>query len=243
MPLLYPPQPPSGWPTPASCSICLWLPFFSLLCNAWALPILDSDTQEVMPVWLAAPLGGSEGQVSFSITAFGQEFVLLLEPDASFLAPGLRIQHLGRKVPLGFPAEEDARLRKCFYSGTVNAEPDSLVAVSLCQGIHGSFLVDGDKYLIQPQGQRSGDPLLQVHQLQKRGWTKEGAEDLPEGEAQEDPNITRSRTKRFTSEARYVETLLVADASMVQFYGDDLQVSCHSWWLLPFLKEERRDID
>ena len=34
----------------------------------------------------------------------------------------------------------------------------------------------------------------------------------------------KSRTKRFVSEDRFVEMLLVADASMVAFYGEDLEV-------------------
>ncbi|KAJ7421325.1 hypothetical protein WISP_43320 [Willisornis vidua] len=33
----------------------------------------------------------------------------------------------------------------------------------------------------------------------------------------------RRRAKRFVSQARYVETLLVADASMVRFYGEDVE--------------------
>ncbi|KAL7981535.1 hypothetical protein Chor_005623 [Crotalus horridus] len=173
------------------------------------------------------PLGRGR-QVSFSITAFGKELLLQLEPDASFLAPGLKIQHIGRRESIGFltekeEEEEDVKLRRCFYSGTVNAQPDSLVAVSLCQGIHGSFFVDGDKYVIQPQNRGSKDPLMQVHQIQKRSWSKEAAKDMRGGEAQLEPNSTTlHRAKRFTSQARYVETLLVADTSMVQFYGHNL---------------------
>uniref|UniRef100_A0ACB8EY11 Uncharacterized protein n=1 Tax=Sphaerodactylus townsendi TaxID=933632 RepID=A0ACB8EY11_9SAUR len=222
MPLPLHQQPSSGGLAPAVPSVPL-LGLLMLLHNAWALPVQSGDFQEVVPVWTASPLEG-EGHVSFSVAAFGKEFALQLVPDASFLAPRLKIQHVGRKEPARSLAEEDAgTVRRCFYSGTVNWQPDSLVALSLCQGIHGSFLVDGDKYLIQPQGDPSGDPLLQVHQLQKQGWLKEGAGDIPTREAQEDNATTRSRAKRFTSEARYVETLLVADASMVQFYGDELK--------------------
>ncbi|XP_042327049.1 A disintegrin and metalloproteinase with thrombospondin motifs 8 [Sceloporus undulatus] len=225
-------QPFPGRLAPAPCSLFPWMLCWMLLPNAsWALSIPNSDSQEVVPVWMAAPVSSSsssssrEGQVSFSLAAFGRVFVLHLEPDASFLAPGLKIQHIGSNLPTTefLAEEEDARLqRRCFYSGTVNTHPESLVAVSLCQGIHGSFLVDGDKYLIQPQDHGSGDPLLQVHQLQRRGWAKGAPEDIPEGEAQAEPDSTSARTKRFTSQARYVETLVVADTSMLQFYGEDL---------------------
>ncbi|XP_044295490.1 A disintegrin and metalloproteinase with thrombospondin motifs 8 [Varanus komodoensis] len=224
MPLSPPQQPPSSRLPPALTLLPLLL-LLLLLPNAWALSMQDRGYQEVVPVWMAAP-SASGGQVSFTIAAFGREFLLQLEPDASFLAPGLKIQHVGSKVPAGFLSEEeeekDVRLRRCFYSGTVNLQPDSLVAVSLCQGIHGSFLVDGDEYVIQPQGHQSGDPLLQVHQLQKRGWSREDSGDIPERDAPAEPNSTPGRTKRFTSQARYVETLLVADTSMVRFYGGDL---------------------
>lgn len=232
MPLPLPQLPfSSGSLAPAAVALLLplllaWMPRH----DAWALPLQTSNSQEVvLPVWLAAPWQGEAGPVAFSVAAFGKEFVLHLEPDASFLAPGLKIQHIGRKEAPGILAEEDAGLRrKCFYSGTVNSQPDSLVAVSLCQGIHGSFLADGDKYLIQPHGHGSGDPLVQIHQLQKRGWAKLDAAEVvePGGEAQAEPSSTRSRAKRFMSEARYVETLLVADTSMVHFYGDDLKVRC-----------------
>ncbi|CAM9825450.1 unnamed protein product [Bubo scandiacus] len=37
------------------------------------------------------------------------------------------------------------------------------------------------------------------------------------------PGGPRRRAKRFVSQARYVETLLVADASMVRFYGEDVE--------------------
>nr|XP_028563923.1 A disintegrin and metalloproteinase with thrombospondin motifs 8 [Podarcis muralis] len=218
MPLsLQAPQPSAGRLAAARTLFFPLLLVLRLLGNAWALPTQDSNSQGVVPVWMVPP--GSEGQVSFSIRAFRKEFVLQLEPDASFLAPGLKIQHVGRKELL---AKEDVGLRSCFYSGTVNSQPDSLVAVSLCQGIRGSFLVDGDKYVIHPQGHENGDPLLQAHQLQKRGWAKEAGEDIPEEGSRVAESNSTSRTKRFISEARYVETLLVADASMLQFYGEDL---------------------
>lgn len=228
MPLPLQQQPLASW-LAALFSLFLLL----LFPNAWALSLQNSDggLQEVVPVWGDMPPGKGR-QVSFSIMAFGKVLLLQLEPDASFLAPGLKIQHVGRKEPVGFLAEkekeeeeEDVKLRRCFYSGTVNSQPDSLVALSLCQGIRGSFFVDGDKYVIQPQNPGSGDPLMQVHQLQKRSWSKEAGQDRRGREAQLGPNSTAlNRAKRFTSQARYVETLLVADTSMVQFYGHDLTV-------------------
>ncbi|XP_029768755.1 A disintegrin and metalloproteinase with thrombospondin motifs 8 [Terrapene carolina triunguis] len=188
-------------------------PLLLLLGAARALPRQPGDSQEVVPVRIPDPRGGE--QVSFCLSAFSRDFVLQLGPDARFLAPGLKIQRLGRPGPRA--EEDEAGLRKCFYSGTVNSQPGSLAAVSLCRGIRGSFLVDGDEYLVQPAARRGGDPLLQPHRLQRRR-----APEPPEP-GSELPVRTSRRAKRFVSAARFVETLLVADASMVQFYGEELK--------------------
>ncbi|XP_029771514.1 A disintegrin and metalloproteinase with thrombospondin motifs 8 [Suricata suricatta] len=217
-------------------------------------------------------LPGSGGELAFHLSAFGKGFVLRLAPDASFLAPNFKIEHLGGS---GGAVGGERELRDCFFSGTVNGEPESLAAVSLCGGLSGSFLLDGEEFTIQPQG--AGGSLHQPHRLQRWGpgprrgapglaaasseahplpaepeWEvkgegqrqdrgdeeqeteeeeeeeteeeeEEGKEDA-EGASERPPPLgATSRTKRFVSEARFVETLLVADASMAAFYGADLQ--------------------
>ncbi|KAI5766479.1 ADAMTS8 [Gulo gulo luscus] len=219
-------------------------------------------------------LPGSAGELAFHLSAFGKGFVLRLEPDASFLAPEFKIERLGGSGPA---AGGERELRDCFFSGTVNGEPESLAAVSLCRGLSGSFLLDGEEFTIQPQG--AGSSLRQPHRLQRWGhgarretpglaaseahplpagpeWEVKGedqrqergdeerdSEEVQEEEEEEmeeeeaggkeeeaegageppPPLGAASRTKRFVSEARFVETLLVADASMAAFYGADLQ--------------------
>ncbi|XP_031299171.2 A disintegrin and metalloproteinase with thrombospondin motifs 8 [Camelus dromedarius] len=196
------------------------------------------------------------GELALHLSAFGQGFVLRLAPDASFLAPEFKIERLGGS---GGAAGGERELRGCFFSGTVNGEPESLAAFSLCRGLSGSFLLDGEEFTIQPQG--AGDSLHQPHRLQRWGPGRAAAEAQPlpgapewevekgEGQRQESgahaheededeeskeeeaegaselpPTLgATSRTKRFVSEARFVETLLVADASMARFYGADLQ--------------------
>ncbi|XP_030189282.1 A disintegrin and metalloproteinase with thrombospondin motifs 8 [Lynx canadensis] len=222
-------------------------------------------------------LPGSAGELTFHLSAFGKGFVLRLAPDASFLAPNFKIERLGGS---GGAAGGERELRDCFFSGTVNGEPESLAAVSLCRGLSGSFLLDGEEFTIQPQG--AGGSLHQPHRLQRWGpgprrgtpglaaaaaseahplpggpeWEvkgggqrqekgdeeqeKEEEEEEEEEETEEEEEVegkedaegaseqppplgATSRTKRFVSEARFVETLLVADASMAAFYGADLQ--------------------
>lgn len=223
------------------------------------------------PVGGPTRLPGSAGELALHLSAFGRGFVLRLAPDASFLAPEFKIERLGGS---GRAAGSERALRGCFFSGTVNGEPESLAAVSLCRGLSGSFLLDGEGFTIRPQG--AGRSLRQPHRLQRWGpgarrgtpglaaasearplprgpeWEvemgagprqergDEGQEEEEEEEAGKKeeaesaselppPLGATSRTKRFVSEARFVETLLVADASMAAFYGDDLQVGLFAW--------------
>lgn len=201
------------------------------------------------------------GKLALHLSAFGQGFVLRLAPDASFLAPEYKIERVGGSSGA---AGSERELRGCFFSGTVNGEPESLAAVSLCGGLSGSFLLDGEEFTIQPQG--AGDSLHRPHRLQRWGPGARGTQTPPlprgpesgvqkgggqrqerdderekeeeeeadevegeqeevEGDSELPPSLgATSRTKRFVSEARFVETLLVADASMAAFYGADLQV-------------------
>uniref|UniRef100_A0A8C5K450 ADAM metallopeptidase with thrombospondin type 1 motif 8 n=1 Tax=Jaculus jaculus TaxID=51337 RepID=A0A8C5K450_JACJA len=199
-------------------------------------------------------LPGSGSELAFHLSAFGRGFELRLAPDASFLAPGFKIERLGGS---GVAAGGERGLRGCFFSGTVNGEPGSLAAVSLCRGLSGSFLLAGEEFTIQPQG--AGDALDQPHRLQRWGpgprrgdpelattearrppqgldWEGEMGEGQETGDDEDEepreaedvselpsPLTATTRTKRFVSEARFVETLLVADASMAAFYGADLQ--------------------
>uniref|UniRef100_G1PBL1 ADAM metallopeptidase with thrombospondin type 1 motif 15 n=1 Tax=Myotis lucifugus TaxID=59463 RepID=G1PBL1_MYOLU len=191
---------------------------------------------------------GDQGLI-FQITAFQEDFYLHLTPDAQFLAPAFATEHLG--VPLqGLPANSPD-LRRCFYSGDVNAEPDSFAAVSLCGGLRGAFGYRGVEYVISPLPNASA-PAAQrnrqgAHLLQRRG-----APGGPPGDPTSrcgvasgwNPAILRAldpykprrtglgesrsrrrsgRAKRFVSIPRYVETLVVADESMVKFHGEDLE--------------------
>uniref|UniRef100_H3DA48 ADAM metallopeptidase with thrombospondin type 1 motif 8 n=1 Tax=Tetraodon nigroviridis TaxID=99883 RepID=H3DA48_TETNG len=132
------------------------------------------------------------------MSAFGRNMTLNLVPDTSFLAPTFSVQRIRASGAAAAPnrsSELGEQLRACFYSGTVDAEADSLVAVSLCSGISGSFTTGGTEYLIRPQ----------PHVLSRR--TGPGS----------------LRFRRFVSAPRFIETLVVADASMAYFYGDEIQ--------------------
>ncbi|KAL4608622.1 A disintegrin and metalloproteinase with thrombospondin motifs 8-like [Arapaima gigas] len=202
-----------------------------------------------------------EERISFSLSAFGRQFTLNLSPDDSFLAPLVKIHRIKSKYRSELPASTESQgegaasailryfneteetgssLRGCFYSGTVDSIHNSVVAVSLCHGIHGSFIAKGDEYLIEPQRSspwRSEVSFTQPHVLRRRVTNTEAQDKDQFARAEQGPRVWPSgtrwsektqsprmrRKRRFISTERYIETLVVADASMTRFYGDDVK--------------------
>eukprot|EP00071_Canis_lupus_P040212 XP_022273769.1 LOW QUALITY PROTEIN: A disintegrin and metalloproteinase with thrombospondin motifs 15 [Canis lupus familiaris] len=191
---------------------------------------------------------GEQGLI-LQITAFREDFYLHLTPDARFLAPALATERLGVRLPALAAGSPD--LRRCFYSGDVNGEPDSFAAVSLCGGLRGAFGYRGAEYVLSPLPNASAQAAPRngqgAHLLRRRG-----APGGPPGDPTSrcgvasgwNPAILRAldpykprgpgfgegrsrrrsgRAKRFVSIPRYVETLVVADESMVKFHGADLE--------------------
>ncbi|XP_068096493.1 A disintegrin and metalloproteinase with thrombospondin motifs 15 [Hyperolius riggenbachi] len=183
--------------------------------------------------------------VIFQISAFQEDFYLNLSPDSQFIAPAFSMHYPGT-VPKPSPS-----LRHCFYSGDVNSDRDSFAALSLCGGLRGAFGYRGLEYFISPlkngtwdqlRGSKQGLHLLQrrkaviqpedttsrcgvssglnhgiMEALERYKSSKHGKKHI---------NGTRQgghRSRRFASIARYVETLVVADETMLKFHGDDLQ--------------------
>lgn len=207
-------------------------------------PVRLDNPDYVDSNFVGSEMSASPKKVAFRIKAFGQEFVLDLHTDSSFIAP--TFSTLG--MPLG---SERADLRSCFYAGTVNSDPLSYAAVSLCDGLRGAFGYDGWEYFVKPASDDSVSSSAHrsaesAHHLWRRanselggnGTTRCGVDGglTPDVERslqkfkRSDEALTgdkttaqRSRLKRFASVPRYVETLVVADESMANFHGDDLR--------------------
>lgn len=110
-------------------------------------------------------VGRVDGEhVAFRLRAFRQEFDLRLTPDSSFLAAGSG----------SAASNASADLRRCFYSGDVNSDPDSFVAVSLCRGLQGGFSYKGMEYFITtstkdvPAASEYGNFWRRMHKVSRR---------------------------------------------------------------------------
>ncbi|XP_049641714.1 A disintegrin and metalloproteinase with thrombospondin motifs 1 [Suncus etruscus] len=124
---------------------------------AWLLPLLgpavqgspvEEEEELVLPTLERSP---DSGITRLHLDAFGLQLRLELQLDLGFLAPGFKLQTVGRR-PGSNVSDLDLAgdLRRCFYSGTVNGDPNSAAALSLCEGVRGAFFLQGDEYSIQP---------------------------------------------------------------------------------------------
>lgn len=182
------------------------------------------------------------GKHVLKIRAFQQELELDLHQDFSFIAPSIAEQDKFWSQD----SDDTADLSRCFYSGYVNSDRDSYAALSLCKGLRGAFGSQGWEYFISPL-QNNTRSTESAHIIRRRtsdnlklnstsrcavdsDISLQTAKSLEKykhlegyGNATETMLRKLGRAKRFASVPRYVETLVVADNSMVQFHGDDLK--------------------
>ncbi|TSQ46621.1 A disintegrin and metalloproteinase with thrombospondin motifs 15 [Bagarius yarrelli] len=178
----------------------------------------------------------TERHIVFKVNAFNHVFYLNVAPDSSFLTPDIAYEKQTEA--------EDSFLRRCFYSGYVNSDPSSSVALSVCGGVRGAFVYNGMEYDFQVKENKTVSEFPssagKTHIIRRRtynvtsrcGVTSEinpGTEEslrIHERLKTHAENPTRAdvnRAKRFVSSPRYVEVLVVADESMAKFHGDDLK--------------------
>lgn len=236
--------------------MCPWYSLILLAACAFSGIVCKGfETEEIVPVRLTGRTGRrvakrSEDNPSFILTAFGRNFTLNLQPDTSFISPLMTVYHIRarnlsavvpeRQVSVSdltdvYTSENEtagSELQRCFFTGTVDSSDDSVVSVSLCHGIVGSFISDGDEYRIKPKRVGMGmnesatdrPHIITRQQLSKTLARIESGSSTMSGEHS---NFSSgfSRRRRFVSVPRYIETLVVADASVSSFYGEDAKAS------------------
>ncbi|XP_075431394.1 A disintegrin and metalloproteinase with thrombospondin motifs 17 [Ascaphus truei] len=190
------------------------------------------------PRSLPAATGSQWGHVYVHLPAFGRDQFLRLRRDHRFLAPGFSVEEKTERgtvttVPGGEP---------CFYTGEVLNQNNSFVSVSTCGGggLVGYIQIGEEQLVIQPANAtaRSGDAFTgREHVIRRRrspvpssparsaaprsnchvvsGKTRTPKKSKAASEWRERRNAIR------LTEEHTVETLVVADADMVQYHGAD----------------------
>ncbi|KAL1022366.1 hypothetical protein UPYG_G00025740 [Umbra pygmaea] len=181
----------------------------------------------------------------YRLDIFGKRVVLQLEPDQTFLAPGFVFHVVGSpESQAQRESDNSAADDRCFFSGTVNREEDSAVALNLCHGLRGGFYFQGEEYIIYPHNASYVQPTDEdVHLIRRRGresvaedsstkcGVNEDEDRVPEnqeknekhGHTNSDQTGHHQRSKRFVSTPRFVEIMIVADQSMAEFHGAGLK--------------------
>nr|XP_023648460.1 A disintegrin and metalloproteinase with thrombospondin motifs 15-like isoform X2 [Paramormyrops kingsleyae] len=226
----------------------LWVKVILSLESDICYPIRLDRQYSANHIFFSQAKEASEEPVAIKLTAFNQDFNLHLLPDSSFIASTLSLY----SDTSASKAAVNPDFSRCFYSGDVNSEPDSYAAVSLCKGVQGAFGFQGFEYFIRPVQNDtdllSGSPG-RAHTIRRRekshqssNFTTRCPVDTPiskdvfkflgkykMAKEHQAGNLTKgvfknlSRSKRFASIPRYVETLVVVDESMAEFHGDNLK--------------------
>ncbi|XP_061753596.1 A disintegrin and metalloproteinase with thrombospondin motifs 15-like [Nerophis ophidion] len=183
------------------------------------------------------------GKCVLRIEAFHLELVLDLQQDSNFIGPNYVSGH---DAPWLSGTGVTTDLSRCFYSGQVKGDRNSYAAVSLCKGVQGAFAYQGWEYFISPV-RNDTSSASSAHVVRRRNSsdskpnsTTKCAVDTDISHhfarllgkyksVKDERNVTQTmlrrmgRSKRFASVPRYVETLVVADQTMVEFHGDNLK--------------------
>ncbi|XP_006038250.1 A disintegrin and metalloproteinase with thrombospondin motifs 4 [Alligator sinensis] len=177
--------------------------------------------------------GSPNQQLLYRLRVFGEELVLALERDPSFLSKDLTVQYLGR----GGQATDSAVEPGNYFTGTVNSDPESIAAVHFDgTSLLGVLKYHGAEYHVQPLdgGVPNAAGGASAHVVKKKmpekasgpmcsvGVQAPGTPLAHQPQPLERPASAR-RAKRFASVMRYVEMLVVADEKMAQFHGAGLE--------------------
>ncbi|XP_057265727.1 A disintegrin and metalloproteinase with thrombospondin motifs 17 isoform X1 [Pezoporus wallicus] len=162
------------------------------------------------------------------LPASGAELYLHLRRDLSFLARDFVVEQ--RRGEARRPPEE----RLCFYTGRVLNRTDSFASLSTCAGLVGYIQIGSEHMLIQPVNTSETSFSGKEHFIRHRRSTKAShpmKSHVPDEHCKVVAEKKRQKKMKSTSDWRErrnairltneytVETLVVADADMVQYHG------------------------
>nr|XP_006811817.1 PREDICTED: A disintegrin and metalloproteinase with thrombospondin motifs 18-like [Saccoglossus kowalevskii] len=86
-------------------------------------------------------------QIHYSVSGYGQDFRLQLEPNEKLITPGLSLQW--RRKESTYTTELDIT-EHCFYRGRLLSHKNTTVAISTCNGLRGLLRTEDEDYLLEP---------------------------------------------------------------------------------------------
>ncbi|XP_053491211.1 A disintegrin and metalloproteinase with thrombospondin motifs 17 isoform X3 [Ictalurus furcatus] len=172
------------------------------------------------------------GHLFVSLPAFSRELYLELQRDEAFLAEGFMVEERSRGESV--QREPAFKGRVCFYTGTVFNYTDSFASLDTCSGLTGLVQMGDETLFIKPVRQEresfSGTEHKVIRQKRSSDKTSRSIRDGPK-RCRVIQGKRKDRQSKSTEDARgrrnairmngeyIVETVVVADADMVQYHG------------------------
>ncbi|KAK1798553.1 hypothetical protein P4O66_006846, partial [Electrophorus voltai] len=176
--------------------------------------------------------GRQQDRLLLSLPAFGRELLLELQRDEAFLAVGFVVEE--RSHERSFQHEPAFKGRPCFYSGTVLNHTDSIASLDTCGGLMGLVRYGEETLFIEPVDHVADSFSGLAHKVFRQKRSSEETS-RSRGSAPKYCRIIRGKRKerraKVMEEARgkrnairlsgeyTAETVVVADADMVQYHG------------------------
>ncbi|XP_035381590.1 A disintegrin and metalloproteinase with thrombospondin motifs 17 isoform X2 [Electrophorus electricus] len=176
--------------------------------------------------------GRQQDRLLLSLPAFGRELLLELQRDEAFLAVGFVVEE--RSHERSFQHEPAFKGRPCFYSGSVLNHTDSIASLDTCGGLRGLVRYGEETLFIEPVDHVADSFSGLAHKVFRQ---KRSSEETSRSRGS-DPKYCRiirgkrkERRANVMEEARgkrnairlsgeyTAETVVVADADMVQYHG------------------------
>ncbi|CAC5409850.1 A disintegrin and metalloproteinase with thrombospondin motifs 4 [Mytilus coruscus] len=191
--------------------------------------------------------------VSYSISAFGNEFLLDLTFTKDFIPNKYVVQTFGDNYTRIEDKSSDQE--QCFYRGSIQNASPSWAVFNLCNGLLGSFHAHGENFIVEPFTESdSSKEDTNAHYIYRHSHPVKPQsdcgvkEDYKHTKRKEEKNSSLNDNnfnssvmlesnsshyksnnsahhihKRSTSYKRYVEVMIAADYHMQQYHGSNLQ--------------------
>ncbi|TRY77637.1 hypothetical protein DNTS_005783, partial [Danionella cerebrum] len=168
-----------------------------------------------------------EDHLFLRLPAFGKDLYLHLRRDASFLSEGFVTEETSEAGSV--QSESLPRFQRCFYTGAILNHTNSLASLDTCGGLTGLVQTEEEKLFIEPLGQAADSFSGWEHRVSRE---KLFSKEMPPNTADSSPRFCqtvkdktnkrklRSRRNAIRATREYtLETLVVADANMVEYHG------------------------